>query len=312
MQGSQKHRKSGLGRGIEALLGEEDVSRTIRGASKRDVSAAGGLPSSPLKEVDIRLVAPNPQQPRKHFSAQELSELASSIRRDGVLQPIVVTKQRNVYYVVAGERRLRAAKEAGLSTVPVLIKKGVSDRDRLRLALVENIQRSNLNIFEEALAYKSLMENFALSQSECGELVGKNRSTVANAIRMLDLPAPLHNDIVSGVISTGHARALLSLPTADQQLEVADLVKERKMTVRDTEDMCRGKKNQKRAPYKRRGVSGAAVDPNIQRMADHLRESLATKVKIAGSSEKGIIELHYYSAEELQRLVGCMGVNFEL
>lgn len=272
--------KTGLGRGLGALI-----------------------PSlTPATDsVDINLIISNPFQPRQDMDAAELAELAESIRQHGVLQPLLVSRIEKddgatAYQVIAGERRLQAARLAGLTEVPVVLKE-TTPREVLELALVENLQRSDLNPLEEAQAYRRLMDEFGLSQAEVGSRVGKSRSAVANALRLLGLSEEMQSSLAKGEISEGHARALLGLPE-EARREAWRRVVEQALSVRQTEQMVRGwsKARQRRPRERRRDADMAALE-------EKLRETFSTRVSLVRGRRGGRITIHFYSDEELDSIV---------
>ena len=271
-------RQSGLGRGLAALIPQ-------RGAD------AG--PS----EVPLSRIRPNPLQPRRHIDEAELEALAASVAEHGVLLPILVTQTLDGYQLIAGERRFRAAQLAGLERIPVVIRQ-VADRDQLELALVENLQREDLNPIEEAYAFRQLIDEFGMTQEGIAARVGRARSTVANTLRLLELDERIHAYIVEGRLTAGHARALGGLP-ADQQTRVAEIVLERDLSTRETEELVR----RLREPRAEQPVVEAKPrDPDLERVEDDLRRSLGTKVTLARSRKGGRIIIEYYSDEELGQL----------
>jgi ParB family chromosome partitioning protein len=279
--------KRALGKGIGALLGEEGK----------------GEPANPL-EVPISSLRPNPHQPRQEFSEESLRELADSIREKGVLQPILVeAAEEGEYLIVAGERRVRAARLAGLRSIPVVVRQ-LTPQERLEVALIENLQREDLTPIEQAQAYRSLMEMGALSQEQLSQRVGKERSTVANTLRLLRLPEEAREAINSGAISAGHARALLSLANPSDVPVLMKRIVERGLSVRETEEAAgalnRGKKGRAAGPSRETGPRGDAHTRDIQQA---LLERLGTKVEIRGTARKGRIEIFYFSSEELERLL---------
>ena len=230
---SSKHKK--LGRGIESLLGSDYMDQVVSGATKNDDSTFG---SESTAQIAIDLIEVTSNQPRSQFDQHQLNQLASSIARDGIIQPLVVNITKTGYQLIAGERRLRAAKLAGLASVPVVIK-NLNENDTLRVALVENIQRCNLNPIEEASAYKKIAEQWGYSHSQVATLLSKERVTVVNMIRLLDLPQKVCNEIIQGNISAGHGRAILMVPDDQLRIDACQLVIDNKMSVRATESMCR-------------------------------------------------------------------------
>jgi len=276
-----------LGRGLGALI---TPTAKLNNPTPSAVEAEGKVWFIPISKI-----TPDPNQPRKHFKPEELDQLASSIKEHGVLQPLlVVEKTDGGYELVAGERRWRASQLAGLTIVPVLVKQW-ADQEKLEVSLIENIQRENLNPLEEAFAYKRLIEEFNLTQQQVAERVGKSRSAVANAVRMLELPEPVQAALVEGKINTGQARALLSLSTASEQLNMLASMLGEKMTVRDLERESNKQKVLSNRPIRK--------DPNILYLEDKLRAELGTKVNISQKGERGTISVDYYAQDDLKRLV---------
>lgn len=273
--------RRGLGRGLGAL---------IPGAEGPGVTTL----EIPLAELEA-----NPFQPRRHFDQAALEELATTIRSHGVLTPVVVRRGPTGYQVVAGERRIRAAKLAGLTRIPAVVKEA-SDAQALEMALVENLQREDLNPVEGAEAYRRLIEGFGLTQEEVAERVGRDRSSVANALRLLRLPRRVREDLASGILSEGHARALLGLEKQADQLKARDLVVKRGLTVRATEALVRRLRGAA-PPRSDRPVAGG--DPNLQALEDQLRGVLGTKVRIVRNGKGGSLEISFFSPEDLTRLV---------
>jgi ParB family chromosome partitioning protein len=271
-------RQSGLGRGLAALIPQRS-----------------GEPGP--TEVPLARIRPNPLQPRRSMDEAELESLAASIADHGVLLPILVTQTLDGYQIVAGERRFRAAQLAGLERIPVVIRQ-VAGRDQLELALVENLQREDLNPVEEALAFRQLMDEFGLTQEDVAARIGRARSTVANTLRLLDLDAKVQQLVIDGALTGGHARAIGGLP-ADQQARVAEIVVERDLSTRETEELVR----RLREPRADKPAQGAAPrDADLERVEEDLRRTLGTKVTIARSRKGGRIVIEYYSDEELGQL----------
>ena len=267
-----------LGRGLSALL--------------REVETA----SAGLEQVPVDLIDPNPFQPRSAFPEETLRELAESIRSSGVLQPILVRRVDGKYQLIAGERRLRAARMAGLQAVPVVIR-DLGDRETLELAVTENVMREDLNPIEVAHAYDSLQERFQLSHEEIAARIGINRSTVSNTLRLLGLPEQIQNMVANGDVSAGHARALLGLQSADRQNELAQLIAKRGLSVRQVESIVASAQSAPEAQSVAR-----KVDPNTRAAALEMERSLGTRVRIVGSENRGKIEISYFSGDDLQRL----------
>ena len=271
----------GLGRGLGALLGETALQE----------QAQTGIQTLPLQKIE-----PNPDQPRHSFNEEALAELAESIRIHGVIQPLTVRKLPNGYYqIIAGERRWRAARLAGLRELPVSIIEA-DDRTAAELALIENLQRADLNPIEEAEGYRKLMADFKMTQEQAAERVGKSRPAVANALRLLNLPEELLKKVEDGRLSAGHARALLSLKTEQQQTAAAQKVENLQLSVRQTEALCKKMAKPAAEPKPK---------PETDSLADcekTLTRHLGRSVKIHAGKNKGRIELEYYSPEDLQAL----------
>ena len=278
--------RTGLGRGLDVLLGGPQ-------------NTTATLPSAPASaEIPLEMVAPNSQQPRQQFDREGIDQLAASIRRHGVLQPIVVSRKGDGYELVAGHRRVLAARAAGKTTIPAVVREEVSDR--LELALVENLQRADLNAIEVARAYKLLMETYDLTQEELAERVGKSRSQVANMIRALSAPQVLQDAVVEGKIGEGHLRALLPLPLSDAITALGEIIA-RQLSVRDAEALVRKMVK----PTGRRGRARGRVlriDPDLAAVTNELRAALGTKVEILRRRRGGRIQIDYYNDEDFERL----------
>jgi len=258
------------------------------------------LPVMSLAEIDIDLIAPNPWQPRRTFNEEALKELADSIREHGILQPLVVVPLPDgTYQLIVGERRLRAAKLVGLVKVPAIIRDFLEEQKKLELALIENIQRHNLDPIEEAHAYKRLAEEYNLSHEEVAKKVGKGRTTVTNMLRLLHLPIKIQNAVAEGLISEGHARGILAIPGMEKQLALLDLIIKEDMTVRAVEDKIREMLDRPklvRAPR-------VPLDPEVAALESELRGKLGTKVKVQKSGESGKITIEFFSQEELNNFM---------
>lgn len=272
--------KKVLGRGIGALLPVEEEDKK-------------------LITCGIEEIVPNRYQPRKVFDSEKLKELAASVKGNGVIQPLLARRTDSGYELIAGERRWRAAQMAGLRDVPVILRE-VRDTEMLELALIENIQRAELNPIEEAEGYQKLISEFDYTQEELSIRVGKERSTIANYLRLLRLPEQIKEDISKGVVSTGHAKAILGLEAPQRQIEAHAIVVKKGLSVRETESLV--KRIAKGQPEKK--VRKASAD--IDRLQEGLMRSLGTKVRIAGSGRKGKIVIEYYSSDELDRLVSIL------
>ena len=300
-------RKSGLGKGLDSLIpnistGKPQKTEKLSTNSVKNVDnsveTVGKTAPTMLK---ISQVEPNRGQPRKKFDEETLEELAESIRQHGILQPLLVQKRDNHYEIVAGERRWRAAKLAGLRGIPVLIQE-FTDQEAMEIALIENIQREDLNAVEEAQAYRTLMQEFHLTQEEVAEKVGKSRAAVANRLRLLRLPEKIQGWLAAGELSEGHARAILSLEDEERQLEAARQVMEKKLSVRETEKLVR---ELQKPPAQKKDDSWREKDQFIyEKLEEELRALTGTKAVIQRRENgRGRIQLDYYSVEELERLM---------
>ena len=278
--------KHGLGRGVDSLFAANP--------EKIEKKEAG----EEAKLLKISLIQANPSQPRKRFSDEELKELSESIKQFGVIQPLLVKKQGPIYEIIAGERRFRAAKLAGLAEVPVLIR-NYDEKLSKEVAIIENIQREDLNAVEEALAYQSLISEYDLSQEELAERLSKKRTTITNSLRLLKLEEEILNYIREGKLKEGHGRALLSIPEGKQRLALAKECVEKKLSVREVE-----KRSQEETPQKKKKKSIPKQMASIFKdLENRMGESLGTKVKIIPRNEnKGKVEIEYYSKEDLERL----------
>ncbi|MCF6277572.1 MAG: ParB/RepB/Spo0J family partition protein [Anaerolineales bacterium] len=280
-------KRTGLGKGLDALIPGGQPSRLA------GVSGEAGI-----KEVDVQTITPNPHQPRTHFDPNELQELADSILEHGVIQPLIVTANGNGQYtLIAGERRLKASKEAGLPTVPVVIR-NVTEQQMLAWALIENVQRADLSPLEEAEAYHQLTDEFNLSHEEIAKQVGKSRTAVTNTLRLRNLSETVKQALVDKRISEGHARALLGLSNAQSQASALKTVIDLRLNVRQTEGLVRKLSGEKPAPKEK-----TAKTPEVAEIESRLRSSLGTKVSLRHGAKGGNITIHYYSDEELDALL---------
>jgi ParB family transcriptional regulator, chromosome partitioning protein len=273
--------KHGLGRGLGALLGTTT-------ATSLEVT------QSPAQELPIESIVANPQQPRKSFDYNSLQDLADSLKRTGLLQPVVVRRHGQQYQIVVGERRWRAAQMAGLTHIPAIVREA-TEAQSLELALVENLLREDLNPMEEAEAYQRLLTEFSWTQEELGERVGKDRSSIANFLRLLKLPDVIQADLRAGRLTMGHARALISLTSPADQLKLREQILAHSWSVRTTEESVQTK----RRPLPRRLGRRSA---DLTALEDSLRQALATRVRLIGNERAGRIEIVYTSAEDLERL----------
>ena len=299
----------GLGRGLDALMGSvSDVSNEIRQTVHGDAGGiSANLPAGVTMDengslwVETALLKPNPHQPRSEFDAKSLDELADSIREHGILEPIVIEQADEGFYIIMGERRTRAAKIAGLEKVPVRLGK-YDEQKRLELALIENIQRADLNPIEEALAYYNLMQMSDLSQDEAAKRVGKKRPTVANALRLLKLPEDMQKSLIDLQITAGHARALLSVNNpADQRILFGKIVGSA-LSVREAEALAADYNNGGRASGKKVKKINIRKDPDIAEIEQKFIEIFGTKVILKGNIDKGTIQIDYFSRQDLDRL----------
>lgn len=256
--------------------------------------------------ANIGEVRPNAFQPRKDFDEKSIEELAQSIKENGIIQPLVVRKSEGNYEIIAGERRWRAAQKVGLTKVPVIIK-DVSDKEALELALVENLQREDLNPIEEATAYEQLIQDFGLTHEEISERIGKERSTITNQLRLLKLPDEIKHALISGAITAGHARAILGLQSLAKAKEILEAIKKGKLSVRKTEKLV-----QKLSAQKEQTVKLRSADFYINHVTDELKKALGTHVKIIDKNGKGKIEIEYYSKMELDRLIDILIDKYNL
>lgn len=282
------NKKRVLGKGLSAIISE----------SAKPVDEMESLISSDttrIVELPVHLISPNPDQPRMHFNETELAELAESIKSVGLLQPIIVRNSSSGYFVIAGERRLRATKLAGFSRIKAIIV-DAGEEENLTYALIENIQRTNLDPIEEAKAYRMLISRFKLKQQEVAEKVGKDRATIANAIRLLTLPETIQQAISEGRITPGHAKALLSVPE-NRQLEVFGEIIKKGMSVREAEKIASSYDEE--GKQKKRNEK----NPHIRKMEEMLVSIFGTKVEIKHSGQRGKIEINYYSLEDFERII---------
>ena len=290
-------KKSGLGKGLDSLIPNKknDIS-----ASKVEKKQEKENDSPKSGEIMVRIneVEPNRDQPRKDFDEDALMELADSIRQFGILQPLLVQKKKNYYEIIAGERRWRAAKLAGIKEVPIIVK-DYTDQEIVEISLIENIQRENLNPIEEAMAFKRLLQEFQLKQDEVAERVSKSRTAVTNSMRLLKLSPRVQQMIIDDMISTGHARALLAIDDEEQQFILANKIFDEKLSVRETEKLVKALKNPKKEVKKEKSEH-TFIYENIE---EQIKNIMGTKVSVNQKANgKGKIEIEYYSEEELERI----------
>ena len=283
--------KKGLGRGLDA-------------------SVFGGIDEEPQSEngvinVKLSLIEPNKDQPRKSFDKEKIETLAQSIKDHGVIQPLVVVKNGDRYSIVAGERRWRAAKAAGITEIPVVVK-DYTPRELTEIALIENIQREDLNPIEEALGYRSLMDEFDLTQDTVAQRIGKSRSAVANTLRLLSLSSDLQKLVISGELSSGHARAVLSVNDESLHKEFAEKIIESGMSVREAENMAK-RLNSTSGSDDKKEKEVSEFDIELQNVTQNLASHLGTKVRISDYGKRGKIEIEYYGNDDLERLLSIFG-----
>lgn len=287
-------KKFGLGKGLGALIPEEEAQE-----ADRNSSSAANL-------VSINLIKPNAGQPRKAFDEEKIQQLSESIKEHGIIQPILLKKDGDTYSIIAGERRWRAAKAAGLKEVPVIIM-DIDEKGVLEISLIENIQRQDLNPIEEAWAFKKLIEDFAFTQEELGRRLGKSRTALSNTMRLLNLDARVQEYLIDGVITEGHGRAILALEDKELQYKLAQKVIDDGLTVRETEklisEIAKGKGLEKQKPEKK-----MVSDPYIVDIKNKLEERFDTKVLISSKNNKGRIEIEYYSNDDLQRIMDILSI----
>lgn len=277
-------KKRGLGKGLSALISDEVV-------------ANDNEPKESIQNLDINLIVPNENQPRQEFHQEALSDLANSIKVHGLIQPIIVRKLKDKYEIIAGERRFRASRAAGLKEIPCIIK-DVDTEISAKFALIENIQREDLNPIEEALAYRNLMKNYNLTQEELAKEVGKSRSYIANTVRLLNLSEEVIDYISKGELTPGHGKVLLGIKDKKQQLIVAENIINNNLNVRQTEEMT----SKKPTPLKENNKK-SAKDPHIIDLEENLMRILGTKVNLLQGDKKGKIEIEYYGYEDLERII---------
>ena len=285
-------KKGGLGKGLDSLITDK-VSKTVAAKTEeKNEKAADGI------MVNINKVEPNREQPRKNFDEDALVELSESIKQFGMLQPLIVQDKKDYYEIIAGERRWRAAKLAGIKEVPIIVK-DYTDQEIVEISLIENIQRENLNPIEEAMAFKRLLQEFKLKQDEVAERVSKSRTAVTNSMRLLKLSPRVQQMIIDDMISTGHARALLAIDDEEQQFILANKIFDEKLSVRETEKLVKALKNPKKE-VKKEKPEHTFIYENIE---EQIKNIMGTKVSVNQKANgKGKIEIEYYSEEELERI----------
>jgi ParB family chromosome partitioning protein len=308
--------KPALGRGLGALMGGisgKSPAPAPAAPAAAEAAPAKTLPGEQIQRVPVSKIRPCPFQPRRDFAEETLQELANSLRQDGVLQPLVVRPRDGGFELIAGERRWRAAQIAGLSELPVLVREA-DDRKVLELALIENLQRENLNPIEEALGYSKLIKDFSLTQEEAAARVGKNRVTVANLLRLLQLQPDIQNYVRSGLLSFGHARAILGITHLDSQKQLAEEVIRDGLSVRETEQLV-NERNLQKSTHSANGSlakkPGFAPDVHINALQGQLQERFGTKVLLRYRKGKGAVEIRFFNDDDLDRILGIVGVKMD-
>lgn len=285
--------KKGLGKGLDSLITDK-VSKPVKPKSEHAADAV---------MIDIKKVEPNREQPRKKFDEDALIELSESIKQFGVLQPLLCQERDDYYEIIAGERRWRAAKIAGIKEVPVIIKK-LSEQEIMEISLIENLQREDLNPIEEALAYKRLIDEFKLKQDEVAERVSKSRTAVTNAMRLLKLNEKVQQMVIDKMLTTGHARALLGIEDQDIQYVLAQQIFDQKLSVRDTEKLVKSMQNEKKGKKKEPEKLDSKLLAIYSDLEEQMKKIMGTKVLInSKNSNSGKIEIEYYSQDELDRII---------
>src|SRR3989338_4280896 len=296
-------KKKALGKGLSALI-PDSYTKLVESQKSPGTASVSFRKEAGIDEVLISSVRPNRSQPRHLFSEEKIKELADSIKEQGILQPIIVKKSSDGYELVCGERRLRAAKQCGMEKVPAIVKDVAEDK-LIEWALVENIQREDLNAIEEAQAYVRLIESHDLTHDEIAKKVGKDRSTIANTVRLLRLPQEILDGLVDGRLQAGHARALLSLPTPEHQRQLAKRIMEDRLSVRQVEEMVG-----RSVTRKRRAKTARTVDQELIALETKLERKLGTQARIfTNRKNQGRIEIRYYSLDDLDRLLNLLGVS---
>lgn len=292
--------KKGLGKGLNSLFNEEDIEEVTSDITQ---SSEGDI-----KKVRMSLIEPNKKQPRRHFDEEKITALADSIKEHGLIQPIIITpSDNNMYKIVAGERRWRAAKKANLKEIPAVIRK-YSEEQVAEIALIENLQRENLNPIEEAIGYNLLMDEFNLTQELISQRVGKSRSAIANSLRLLSLEDEIQKMLILGTLTSGHARAILSLDDKELRMALSKRIIDDNLNVRQAEALA--KQLQKKKPQKKKPEK-TAYDIEIEKIQNTLSSAMGTKVKINHTAKKGKIEIEYYGNEDLERVLGFFNIKGE-
>ncbi|GIM28973.1 chromosome partitioning protein ParB [Clostridium polyendosporum] len=285
-------KKFGLGKGLGALIPEDNL---LEEENKKEQKVL----------IPLNKIKTNENQPRKYFDNEKIAELSESIKQHGIIQPLILKKEDDVYMIIAGERRWRAAKQIGLKEVPAIIM-DINDRELLEISLIENIQREDLNPIEEAIAYQRLLNDFQLTQGELSERIGKSRTTITNTMRLLNLDERVQNYIIEGILSEGHGRAILGLQDNSKQYEISQKVIDEGLSVRETEKFIKIINENKEE--KKIKENNNQLDRYYNDIKDKLQGHLGTKVNISDRNNRGKIEIEYYSQEDLQRILDIMNI----
>lgn len=298
MTGKKGGLGKGLGKGLDLLISNEYVEKEKQ--KKTEEKSAETM-------LKIRLIEANSGQPRAYFDEDSLSELAESVKKYGVIQPIIVRKQDDHYEIVAGERRWRAAKLAGLKEIPAIIK-DYGEQEMAEISLIENLQREDLNPIEEARAYQTLIKKYHLKQDEIAERVSKGRTVITNALRLLKLDQKVQEMLIEGLLTTGHAKVLLGLEAKEQQIEVAERIVDDQLSVRETERLIKSMLNKKET-HQQKELPNQSL---YQQIEEKMKQKIGTMVKIKRKADqKGKIEIDYYSADDLERIIELLGITEE-
>ena len=298
--------RKALGRGLDALI--PGAGEDAGPASEVEPKARRPGDAGVVTRIQIKAIKPNPLQPRQDFNREALEELAESIKQKGVIQPVLIRSTEEGYELVAGERRLRASKLAGLRTIPAIVYEVETDEDMLELSLIENVQREDLNAIDMALAFRRLADDCSLTQEQISERVGKSRAAVTNKMRLLGLPAEVQKKIRQGELSEGHARAILALPTKKQQIEIARKTIRRGLSVRDVERLVRRLTDEDVGEKKKEKKE---LTPRLQAILEEMQRALGTKIIITGSEKKGTLRIEYYSSDDLTRICDRLDVKLD-
>lgn len=286
-------KKKGLGRGLDALFSSSEINTQEISVTNTKKDAEKGI-----SYIGINDIKPNKDQPRKNFDEEKISELADSIKENGLIQPVILRKSGKGYEIVAGERRWRACRKAGLKEIPCIIKE-LTDEQNMLIAIIENMQREDLNPIEEAEGISQMITVFGMTQEQVSKSVGKSRPYITNVLRLLKLPEKIQSMVSEGKLTSGHARALAGLDNQKKQIEFAEKIEREGLSVRETEKLMKSENS----PAKRTAKRKAEKNADVKRVEEDLKNVLGTKVNLSQNGKKGKIEIEYYSREELERLI---------